>query len=137
MTRRPPRPTRTDTLFPSPTLFRSLVFGRQLHGRADAFVVFHGEDARSHDRKPMGCRPPLRGSGLSGWALPARALAVGGEERVPPGTLAGAVVEAPGQVTADLPTAHQRRDAALGPDAELLEVVVGSAERRVGKEGGR
>src|SRR3546814_6882961 len=63
----------------------ALVFERQLHGRADAFVVFHGEDARSHDRKPMGCRPPLRGSGLSGWALPARALAVGGEERVPPG----------------------------------------------------
>src|SRR3546814_17635892 len=24
MTRRPPRPTRTDTLFPSPTLFRAL-----------------------------------------------------------------------------------------------------------------
>src|SRR3546814_17933085 len=83
----------------------ALVFERQLHGRADAFVVFHGEDARSHDRKPMGCRPPLQGSGLSGWTLPARALAVGGEERVPPGTLAGAVVAAPGPVPADLPTA--------------------------------
>src|SRR3546814_14595181 len=94
----------------------ALVFERQLHARAVSFVVFNGGDARSHYRKPRGRRPPLRGSGRSGWALPARALAVGGEERVPPGTLAGAVVEAPGQVTADLPTAHQRRNAALGPD---------------------
>src|SRR3546814_16213058 len=78
----------------------------------------------------MGCRPPLQGSGLSGWTLPARALAVGGEERVPPGTLAGAVVEAPGQVTADLPTAHQRRDAPLGPVAALLEVDVDAVRTR-------
>src|SRR3546814_18971061 len=78
----------------------------------------------------MGCRPPLQGSGLSGWTLPARALAVGGEERVPPGTLAGAVVEAPGQVTADLPTAPQRRDAALGPVAELLAVDVDAVRLR-------
>src|SRR3546814_19134436 len=44
--------------------------------------------------------------------------------------LAGAVVEAPGQVTADLPTAHQRRDAALGPVAELLEVDVDAVRLR-------
>src|SRR3546814_17480625 len=31
MTRRPPRSTRTDTLFPDPTLFRSLCLGENIH----------------------------------------------------------------------------------------------------------
>src|SRR3546814_2699954 len=34
MIRRPPRPTRTDTLFPYTTLFRSPMFGREVPVRA-------------------------------------------------------------------------------------------------------
>src|SRR3546814_14510261 len=36
MIRRPPRSTRTDTLFPYTTLFRSIRFRSDLHERADA-----------------------------------------------------------------------------------------------------
>src|SRR3546814_15292735 len=36
MIRRPPRSTRTDTLFPYPTLFRSLNAGSAAHGNKDA-----------------------------------------------------------------------------------------------------
>src|SRR3546814_3060433 len=39
MIRRPPRSTRTDTLFPYTTLFRSFVFEGFLHGTGDAFTV--------------------------------------------------------------------------------------------------
>src|SRR3546814_6558799 len=40
MLRRPPRSTRTDTLFPDTTLFRS--FRRQVHHRVRAVPVEHG-----------------------------------------------------------------------------------------------
>src|SRR3546814_9295449 len=38
MMRRPPRSTRTDTLFPYTTLFRSAVFERCAHERRDQFT---------------------------------------------------------------------------------------------------
>src|SRR3546814_15063078 len=40
MIRRPPRSTRTDTLFPYTTLFRSILAGSVVEGLADAGVVF-------------------------------------------------------------------------------------------------
>src|SRR3546814_5768037 len=43
MIRRPPRSTRTDTLFPYTTLFRSDRAGGQLHAVADD-VVLEGQD---------------------------------------------------------------------------------------------
>src|SRR3546814_4417026 len=43
MIRRPPRSTRTDTLFPYTTLFRSLVF---LESEGKATGVSHGPDGR-------------------------------------------------------------------------------------------
>src|SRR3546814_2244951 len=51
MIRRPPRSTRTDTLFPYTTLFRS----RQPEKR-------HAPGAAGHDRLPVGGRPVERGA---------------------------------------------------------------------------
>src|SRR3546814_7563719 len=54
MMRRPPRSTRTDTLFPYTTRFRSLLTGSWLHGAltgagtehdADGFLLYAGEYA--------------------------------------------------------------------------------------------
>src|SRR3546814_9967597 len=64
MIRRPPRSTRTDTLFPYTTLFRSL---RRL--RADAADLVGGEDALGVDERPqlgdvdVSALPELRGRG--------------------------------------------------------------------------
>src|SRR3546814_9558354 len=44
MIRRPPRSTRTDTLFPYTTLFRSLHFARQRRGDAAALPPAHRRD---------------------------------------------------------------------------------------------
>src|SRR3546814_5905167 len=41
MIRRPPRSTRTDTLFPYTTLFRSALFGEGLHPNADRIEQHH------------------------------------------------------------------------------------------------
>src|SRR3546814_3363001 len=41
MIRRPPRSTRTDTLFPYTTLFRSNVLDRWQHGAVTDFLDFH------------------------------------------------------------------------------------------------
>src|SRR3546814_6224890 len=46
MIRRPPRSTRTDTLFPYTTLFRS------------ATLDLHGERCRDRGRRPQPARPP-------------------------------------------------------------------------------
>src|SRR3546814_10532902 len=55
MRRRPPRSTRTDTLFPSPTLFRSPADPRGVapyrRARADERMVCGGED-RGHQALP-------------------------------------------------------------------------------------
>src|SRR3546814_992385 len=56
MIRRPPRSTRTDTLFPYTTLFRSAVPCRllrhELDGAADAERRRHRRRHRRHDRRP-------------------------------------------------------------------------------------
>src|SRR3546814_4686992 len=59
MIRRPPRSTRTDTLFPYTTLFRSAVGGLQRGGR---YAVAVGDRrAERHQRHPVGrehaCEP--------------------------------------------------------------------------------
>src|SRR3546814_9539294 len=41
MTRRPPRSTRTDTLFPYTTLFRSLIAGQFQHLEVEAVLHIH------------------------------------------------------------------------------------------------
>src|SRR3546814_4234862 len=48
MRRRPPRSTRTDTLFPYTTLFRSGVDRRQLLERRDARLHEEGHEAQLH-----------------------------------------------------------------------------------------
>src|SRR3546814_5054605 len=51
MIRRPPRSTRTDTLFPYTTLFRSLPAARQFPGGADhggGYSRCHADDADGH-----------------------------------------------------------------------------------------
>src|SRR3546814_9579707 len=56
MIRRPPRSTRTDTLFPYTTLFRSCRFGfRFLKFGDDAFRVLH-ESAPDFSRGHFACR---------------------------------------------------------------------------------
>src|SRR3546814_20662892 len=46
MIRRPPRSTRTDTLFPYTTLFRSVAFGEQVVDLVDALGIEHADDGR-------------------------------------------------------------------------------------------
>src|SRR3546814_4369343 len=80
MIRRPPRSTRTDTLFPYTTLFRSSrivaeTFLAQLHGLEDAERAIHDDGSRGHvvvqrggidegldcrSRLPLGLRRPVR-----------------------------------------------------------------------------
>src|SRR3546814_9263087 len=57
MTRRPPRSSRADTLFPYTTLFRSGALGR--HGFAAEMDVNEGA-ARRADRRPLLYRPVER-----------------------------------------------------------------------------
>src|SRR3546814_8576197 len=53
MIRRPPRSTRTDTLFPYTTLFRSLPVPRPVANRSDGFVVdAHDNDLPAHRLRP-------------------------------------------------------------------------------------
>src|SRR3546814_18571996 len=53
MIRRPPRSTRTDTLFPYTTRFRSIEFGvAQKLVKARAVVIPRGEDQAAIDRDP-------------------------------------------------------------------------------------
>src|SRR3546814_3616230 len=55
MIRRPPRSTRTDTLFPYTTLFRSPDHGRDPYGRADQQVVAdHFGPGEHHGDRPQG-----------------------------------------------------------------------------------
>src|SRR3546814_7384073 len=66
MTRRPPRATRTDTLFPYPTLFRSLIVLRELGTRHPArprngprLLLGEGQTCRSKYRcKRQQCPHP-------------------------------------------------------------------------------
>src|SRR3546814_16910555 len=51
MIRRPPRSTRTDTLFPYTTLFRSLAPDERLRRRGDAFSNETPGDRRGSDRR--------------------------------------------------------------------------------------
>src|SRR3546814_13544413 len=57
MIRRPPRPTRTDTLFPYTTLFRSDIDGRHAEGGDGMDLVLHAagqpeRQTRRHDPGP-------------------------------------------------------------------------------------
>src|SRR3546814_7092178 len=52
MIRRPPRSTRTDTLFPYTTLFRSCRQGRRRGRRQHLGGAAEGRPARPADRKP-------------------------------------------------------------------------------------
>src|SRR3546814_12264658 len=76
MTRGPPRSTRTDTLFPYTTLFRSLVVGDQVEdrvaGRHDAAMGVEAQPVY-----PAGFRcgdPGARQRVLGGGELPAQVL---------------------------------------------------------------
>src|SRR3546814_325538 len=70
MIRRPPRSTRTDTLFPYTTLFRSHLFGRDLADRGGKLVPIGvvGEDQRQLDfalpRALAHAHPPARHRGV-------------------------------------------------------------------------
>src|SRR3546814_9692136 len=63
MVRRPPRSTRTDTLFPSTTLFRSrrpagaLWLGRRLGGQRRAAAACARLQAMGQPARPPGARP--------------------------------------------------------------------------------
>src|SRR3546814_1019332 len=71
MIRRPPRSTRTDTLFPYTTLFRSLIDRRGRHGgnlaaaigrvdhRRRRRVIGHRRRIDDHDARPVGRRAPV------------------------------------------------------------------------------
>src|SRR3546814_4421616 len=63
MIRRPPRSTRTDTLFPYTTLFRSTGAGKQLFRQHDR----HAEQgqARTRESRPAVCRRFVRCVGRS------------------------------------------------------------------------
>src|SRR3546814_9196898 len=73
MIRRPPRSTRTDTLFPYTTLFRSPVQRRIAGNRVVVFLIcnrFHdscigGSDTDGYDRGPAGFRPKIGQSARS------------------------------------------------------------------------
>src|SRR3546814_19505164 len=54
MTRRPPRSTRTDTLFPYTTLFRSILVGPSLRYFEQAYF-----DAKSKEHNPGWSRAPI------------------------------------------------------------------------------
>src|SRR3546814_5263898 len=79
MIRRPPRSTRTDTLFPYTTLFRSILFGLEVDdhavrielARADARedIVRHRLELDQHFG--LALRHPLAGAQVEGHALPA------------------------------------------------------------------
>src|SRR3546814_17809878 len=87
MIRRPPRSTRTDTLFPYTTLFRSVVehermghvraFGdgtrrRPLETKSAEAFECGGEDPLAHLLPPLGLafRPARHGGPLTGMAFP-------------------------------------------------------------------
>src|SRR3546814_5611313 len=83
MMRRPPRSTRTDTLFPYTTLFRSLPqLGRKLpggsRGRAERAVAGQRVGRRAHgveDDGPPDCwkaERPVHGHGGDCWGLHAQ-----------------------------------------------------------------
>src|SRR3546814_19318826 len=59
MIRRPPRSTRTDTLFPYTTLFRSRFFAKQLQAsdNARAYLQRRGVDAATRERFAIGYAP--------------------------------------------------------------------------------
>src|SRR3546814_14418448 len=69
MIRRPPRSTRTDTLFPYTTLFRSLLLGRQAkdnagsagaRARLDAVLALEGQLSRPAELLSSGYGLPQR-----------------------------------------------------------------------------
>src|SRR3546814_10435361 len=73
MIRRPPRSTRTDTLFPYTTLFRSHVFLAGLWCKSSGIGErslhnVHGFFGRQGDRHPDACRGFGSGPG-SGWNI--------------------------------------------------------------------
>src|SRR3546814_18036866 len=60
MIRRPPRSTRTDTLFPYKTLCRSIV-GRRWAGRSSSAAALSRPTASSRAQRAPGRQPPPRG----------------------------------------------------------------------------
>src|SRR3546814_12611348 len=115
MIRRPPRSTRTDTLFPYTTLFRSLV--QRLHRRLGRKVTQKAEDDLRGDAEfalavAQGLFDALE-DGREGYAAPGVSL----------------------RVEEDLRVAHSvLRDAAQVGQGEVVEIRFRSEERRVGKE---
>src|SRR3546814_20729158 len=107
MIRRPPRSTRTDTLFPYSTLFRSVVIRLFLELADDISGVFVGPVGEHHHVVAL----VLEGLGLPG---------VDHQRAVDPGLFleTGMTV---------VPVS------AVLPDLELIEVHARSDERRVGK----
>src|SRR3546814_2825878 len=73
MIRRPPRSTRTDTLFPYTTLFRSYRAWRARSGRREAHRAISPapRPAPRRPATPAGGRSPARAGGRRAW--PARA----------------------------------------------------------------
>src|SRR3546814_13705531 len=115
MIRRPPRSTRTDTLFPYTTLFRSRRFAQR--------------DAVDADLDLDDILDAVRGAGVEFLLLhPARG--VGDIGRVAPDALAKALEAAAGAGAVDLGRLVARRLGELFADRGGR-----SEERRVGKEG--
>src|SRR3546814_16213043 len=68
MIRRPPRSTRTDTLFPYTTLFRSAqLVRRQYGGEGIAVDPRHGEGQPLGRRRPRDSRHPRSGADAELW----------------------------------------------------------------------
>src|SRR3546814_11440869 len=122
MIRRPPRSTRTDTLFPYTTLFRSLAFARrevlEIARRAACAAGIH-----PHHRIAIG-HPFLRIDHLPALmdiARAARNVRVVLAHQIPAGLV-------------DLLEVEVLAVGAVGHDHRILPVVVRSAELRVGTE---
>src|SRR3546814_15112812 len=131
MIRRPPRSTRTDTLFPYTTLFRSFA-----EGSCDPFaqggrVSDHRNEGQDH---PSPARRPASRKGAGGFAAPRdsrdsgppRGYGAGGHRRRNLLPLARPVALLP---------RRSRGGSGVGAALQRLERTVRSEERRVGTEG--
>src|SRR3546814_20162867 len=79
MTRRPPRPTRTDTPSPSPTLFQSAGGGYVAHRRSEANRVLEALEETIDVARATGQRAEayhLKAAGEKNWPKMAQAVAM-------------------------------------------------------------
>src|SRR3546814_16876755 len=125
MIRRPPRATRTDTLFPYTTLFRSLQVVESLQG-ARAVGTDHHDPVVSKEQHPLGAES----------AGHARALLQVAGEAVVAADIGDVGVVAQRGLAARLPrrVLQLRQRRGIGPVGARQEGRPKQEERRVGKE---